>query len=185
MRDELESLKTLIEPKALRVRDIKDTRLILKEPKNEGTTKLSQVTLFGIPEETVVFTLDQQSCKMSSYLSQVKGGWNKGCDYVIATHDGKTGWLLICEMKSGSPQGFVPQLKSGDAYASYLDGLINHFCKGRLASYQRRHVLFHQPTLMRKREFGAAAFTIEEKEKLKLIKVDRPVLRIEELFIPT
>lgn len=183
MRDELESLKNLIEPKALRVRDIKHAKLILKEPKNEGTTKLSQVTLFGIPEETVVFTLDLQLCRMSSYLSPVKGGWNKGCDYVIATHDGQTGWLLICELKSGSPQGFMPQLKSGDAYASYLDSLSNHFCKGRLASYQRRHILFHQPTLMRKREFGAVNFALEEKDKLKLIKVDRPVLKIDELFI--
>ena len=184
MRDELESLKKIIEPKILRMSGIKKGKLILKEPKNLGTEKLSQVTLFNLPDETVVFTLDQPKARVSGYLAETKGGWNKGCDYVIATHDGKVGWMLICEMKSGSsPTGFITQLQSTDAFVTYLDALIRYFGKGRLESYRRRHVLFYQPPVLQKRPFTAGQLTVKQTEKLNLLKVDKNVLQIDELFI--
>lgn len=186
MRDELESLKKIIEPKTLRMSEIKRGKLILKEPRNVGTDRLSQVTLFNLPDETVVFTLDQPKARVSGYLAETKGGWNKGCDYVIATHDGKVGWLLICEMKSGSsPTGFVPQLQSADAFATYLDALISYFGKGRLESYQRRHVLFHQPPVLQKRPFIESQLSVKQENKLNLLKVNRNVLKIDDLFIST
>lgn len=185
MRDELESLKAMVEPKALKTVNTKKATLILKEPKNDGTDKLSQVTLYNVPNETVVFTLDLPKFRMSGYLAEKKGGWNRGCDYVIATHDGKTGWLLLCEMKSGStPSGFVPQLQSGDAFMRYLEALVTYFGRGSLSSFQRRHVLFHQaPPLEKKSPFGGGKLTVKGTESLNLIKVNRNVLQLSELFV--
>ena len=185
MRDELESLKAMVEPKALKRCEVKKDTLLLKEPKNTGTNKLSQVTLLKVPTETVVFTLDLEKCRMSGYLAETSGGWNRGCDYVIATHDGHTGWLLLCEMKSGSnPSGFVSQLKSSDAFMRYLDALVSRFGNGDLSRYQRRHVLFHQaPPLESKRTIGSSALTVKDTENLKLIKVNLNYLHLSDLFI--
>lgn len=182
MRDELKGIRSLMAPGVIKNWDTTKHTLVLKEPKNAGTGKLDQVTLMGVPAETVVFTLDDAGRTLSNFLAPTKGGHNKGCDYVIATHDGERGWLLICEMKSGNPRGFMPQLKSGDAYAYYLDALLNHFGNGRLNYYKRRHILFHQRSI-NKRLVGKARFQMEKKDKLNFISVDRPTLHLKELLV--
>ena len=125
--------------------DTSQATVKLKEPSNVGGPGLAEVTIYGLPQDTFVFTLDIRGRVLSPFLNADFKGPLKACDGIMVTKvDGK-GYILLMELKSGNPKGHTKQLRSAGCFVDYLTSLADAFHEVETRGYQRRHILFHQP----------------------------------------
>ena len=148
MSRDIEKLKELLHPDAIvnRFKD-GDTRwmVLLDEKKAQE----SHIFVGGIPDNTVVFNLDDRF----SAPDRIFGGKQKECcrsDYVFVTDDTDGKYVICAEVKSGDDDisHIKNQLRGSTAFVAYCKAILCQFWQYKflLDQYEFHYVAFAHTT---------------------------------------
>ncbi len=119
--------------------DEANRKIILKEE-----TTNQQIELGGIPKDATIIKLDidkSQYKQKSKYLRSGHEFIHQGCDYAILLPVEKK--IILIELKSKRPKGFVDQFKASEIFLSYVNSLCC-YVNCEIVDYQFKWILFSE-----------------------------------------
>lgn len=141
---DIEIIRELIHPQAVLVPDVDSSGKIIYELR-ELKEKDSVIWIKGVPEENIVFNLDD----FFPEPDQIFGGSKHECcrsDYVIITDDNCGKRIVFIEMKSGDDKDYAHmknQLRGSQVFMGYCKAILDVFWKYSLPleNYRKHFVV--------------------------------------------
>ncbi|MCG6553098.1 MAG: hypothetical protein L7F77_12300 [Candidatus Magnetominusculus sp. LBB02] len=119
----------------------------LKE--KEPQAKLKNVTLLGIPDDTIVIKLDEYIGEVN--LFKHNRGLLRRCDYVIFSKTKDKDIIVFIELKSFKPKNeeIIQKFKSSLCIVDYCKAILKHFYNDTnpLDSFTNHFILFYKNNL--------------------------------------
>lgn len=121
----------------------------LRENQLAAKGRLDKVTIINIPTPFAVYHPDLSRPELCPFLEV--GIPQKACDAIIITEHSSKTHMIICELKCGSKQGVIDQLKNTAAICDFLISLVEQHKELDCANIVKRYVVIGARTLKKKK----------------------------------
>ncbi len=114
--------------------------LVIKESHKDS--KLKKIKIRSFPKAMIGIRMDAFGNKICTFINRSHERLNKGCDALIFVEDNDKKFILIIELKSNNPKGFIHQMKSSYVFTMYLDNILRYYWDLNLSEFKPIFILF-------------------------------------------
>ena len=135
----IEALRAVVAPSCQQPIATGQHQVTIREKKPAAKGRLDEVHIDNIKEPLALLFPDKARPVLCGFLAE--GKTQKACDAILATRYEGTGYLIVCEMKSGKIKGVSTQLKNTACFVDLLVSLARNHHDLDLSQWERRYVV--------------------------------------------